>query len=377
MPLSWNEIRQRAVTFSREWADATKENAEAQTFWNEFFAVFGKSRRAVASFEASVKSLEGTSHRIDLFWPGRVIGESKSRGRDLDDAQSQAVGYITDLINNGREAETPRYILTTDFARLTVRDLEPEKAQDLFDFSADATVEFPLSDLHLHIRRFAFIAGYDTQQLDPEDPANIEAAELLANVHDRLEDAGYTGHDLQRFMVRVLFCLFAEDTGIFEPDAFKYFLQNHTKDDGSDLGPQLARLFQVLNTPRDQRQAHLPDDLAELPYVNGKLFEEQLAFADFSGPMRESLLVAAGFRWETISPAVFGSLFQSIMEPKARRQIGAHYTSERDIRKLCNSLFLDRLNDQLNRCAAPRDYEAFLDHLRGLKFLDPACGCGN
>jgi hypothetical protein len=377
MPLSWNEIRQRAVTFSRQWSDATKENAEAQTFWNEFFAVFGKSRRAVASFEASVKSLEGTPHRIDLFWPGRMIGESKSRGKDLDHAQGQAVGYITDLINNGREAETPRYVLTTDFARLTVRDLEPDKAQDLFDLSADATVEFPLRDLHRHIRRFAFIAGYDTQQLDPEDPANIQAAELLANVHDRLEESGYQGHDLQRFMVRVLFCLFAEDTGIFEPDAFKQFLLHHTKEDGADLGPQLARFFQVLNTPRDRRQTHLPDDLAELPYVNGRLFEEQLAFADFSAPMRQSLLVAAGFRWETISPAVFGSLFQSIMEPKARRQIGAHYTSERDILKLCRSLFLDRLTDRLNRCAAPRDFEGFLDHLRSLKFLDPACGCGN
>ncbi|MEM6554049.1 MAG: DNA methyltransferase [Planctomycetota bacterium] len=377
MPLDFREIKQRAIAFSREWSDAAKENAESQTFWNEFFAVFGKSRKAVATFEESVQSLGGTAHRIDLFWPGRLIGESKSRGQDLKKAHAQAVGYIADLINNGREDEVPRYILVTDFAHIAVHDLDPDNPNDLFDFTADATVQFPLRDLHQHIRRFGFIAGYDTQTLDPEDPANIVAAERLANVHDRLEDSGYAGHDLQRFMVRVLFCLFAEDTGIFEPDAFKQFIQNHTKPDGSDLGPQLARLFQTLNNPRDRRQAHLPADLAELPYVNGRLFEEQLAFADFSAAMRESLLVAAGFRWDTISPAVFGSLFQSIMEPKARRQIGAHYTSERDILKLIRSLFLDRLTDRLNRCAAPRDYNAFLDHLRSLRFLDPACGCGN
>jgi len=108
MPLSWNEIRQRAITFSREWADASKENAEAHTFWNEFFNVFGKHRRTVATFEESVKSLQGTAHRIDVFWPGRLIGEHKSRGSDLAKAHTQAVGYITDLINQGREAFSPQ-----------------------------------------------------------------------------------------------------------------------------------------------------------------------------------------------------------------------------------------------------------------------------
>jgi hypothetical protein len=231
MPLNWNEIRQRAITFSREWADATKESAEAHTFWDDFFKVFGKSRRAAATFEESVKSVTGSSHRIDVFWPTKLIGEHKSRGQDLTKAHTQAVGYINDLINQGREAEAPRYIITTDFARIAVHHLEPTDGSDLFDLGADATIEFPLSDLHQHIRRFAFIAGYETQTLDPEDPANIKAAELLANVHDRLEDAGYTGHDLQRFMVRVLFCLFAEDTGIFEPDALRHFLIQYTRYD--------------------------------------------------------------------------------------------------------------------------------------------------
>ena len=371
MPLSWNEIRQRAITFSREWSGAQRERAEAQTFWNEFFQVFGKSRRAVASFEEPVRNLKGNTDFIDLLWSGRVIAEHKSRGESLAKAHTQAIGYVQSLISDGREDEAPRYILISDFARIALHDLEAQA-------DTPETVEFPLADLHEHIRRFAFIAGYETRQLDPEDPANLKAAELLANLHDRLEDGGYTGHDLQRFMVRVLFCLFAEDTGIFEPDAFKRFILNRTREDGSDLGSRLARLFDVLNTPHERRQSTLDEDLAELPYVNGRLFEEQLAFADFNAPMRQALLTCCGFKWDTISPAVFGSLFQSIMEPRQRRQIGAHYTSERDILKLIGSLFMDELRQRFEKARKNRkELDKFIKHLGTLRFFDPACGCGN
>ena len=377
MPLSWNEIRQRAVAFSREWREASRERADAQTFWNEFFHVFGKSRRAVASFEEPVRNLGGNTDFIDLFWKGRLIGESKSRGKSLDVAHSQANDYVQSLLRDGRDDEVPRYILVTDFARLAVHDLEPTDASDLFDADANATAEFALEDLHKHVRRFAFIAGYEPQRLDPEDPANLRAVALLANLHDRLEDGGYRGHDLQRFMVRVLFCLFAEDTGIFEPLQFETFVTNRTAPDGSDLGPQLAALFDTLDADRPSRQRNLPDDLAAFPYVNGRLFAERLRMATFDAPMREALLACCRFKWDTISPVIFGSLFQSIMDDRGRRQIGAHYTGERDILKLCRSLFLDRLTARLNRCASPRDYDAFLRDLGALRLLDPACGCGN
>ena len=264
-------------------------------------------------------------------------------------------------------------MLVTDFARIAVHDLEPQDASNLYDFDADATVEFPLEDLHKHVRRFAFIAGYEPQRLDPEDPANLKAVALLANLHDRLSDAGYSGHDLQRFMVRVLFCLFAEDTGIFEPNAFETFVKHQTALDGSNLGPQLALLFETLNTDRPDRQTNLSEDLAAFPYVNGRLFAERLRMAAFDAPMRAALLDCCRFKWETISPAIFGSLFQEIMRPRERRQIGAHYTGERDILKLCRSLFLDKLEKRLNRCAAPRDYDALLRDLGELRLLDPAC----
>ena len=377
MPLSWNEIRQRAVAFSREHRDDARERGDAQTFWNDFFHVFGKSRRAVASFEEPVKNLGGNTDFIDLFWKGRLIGESKSRGQSLDKAHSQAMGYVQSLAREGRDAELPRYLLVTDLHRIAVHDLEPTDASDLFDENADATVTFDVADLHEHVRRFAFIAGYQPQRLDPEDPANLDAAHLLANLHDRLEDGGYAGHDLQRLMVRVLFCLFAEDTGIFEPNAFTGHVTHHTAADGRDLGPQLAHLFETLNTDRPDRQRNLPEHLAEFPYVNGRLFAERLRLATFDAAMRTALLDCCRFRWETISPVVFGSLFQSVMDARDRRRIGAHYTSERDILKLVRSLFLDDLERRLNRCGGPRDYEAFVDRLASLRFLDPACGCGN
>ncbi len=371
MPLSWNEIRQRSISFAREWRGETRERAEAQTFWNEFFAVFGMPRRTVAAFEEPVRNLRGTYEFIDLHWRGKLIAEHKSRGGNLSRAHSQAIGYIQNLQNEGRGDEVPRYIVVSDFARFALHDLEePDTSRQ--------SIEFPLADLPQQIRHFAFIAGYETRRLDEEDPANFQATEKLANLHDRLEDGGYSGHDLQRFMVRILFCLFAEDTGIFEPEAFTQFILHRTDEDGSDTGAQLSRMFEVLNTPTDERQRNLDEDLAALPYVNGELFAEQLRFPDFNSAMRTALLGCCNFRWEKISPAVFGSLFQNIMADRERRQIGAHYTSERDILKLIRSLFLDDLRAEFESIRRDRRALArFHQRLGDLRFLDPACGCGN
>lgn len=371
MPLSWNEIRQRSITFARDWAEAARERAEAQTFWNEFFYVFGVSRRTVASFEEPVRNLAGAYDFMDLFWRGKLIAEHKSRGGNLSTAQTQAIGYIQNLHTEGRAEEAPRYIIVSDFARIALHDLE---ASD----EAQQTIEFPLDALPQHIRHFAFIAGYETRRLEAEDPANFRATELLANLHDRLEEGGYNGHDLQRFMVRILFCLFAEDTGIFEPDAFRQFVVHRTREDGSDTGAQLSRLFDVLNTPGERRQANLDEDLAALPWVNGELFAERLRFPDFNSAMRRALLQCCNFRWDRISPAVFGSLFQNIMDDRERRQIGAHYTSERDILKLIRSLFLDELRAEVESIRRDRRaLEQFQRRLGQMRFLDPACGCGN
>jgi hypothetical protein len=266
MPLSWNEIRHNAIQFARDWKDETREEAEAKPFWEAFFAVFGVKRKAVASFEAPVKRPNtARTGYIDLLWKGKLLAEHKSRGQSLDKAHSQAMDYIQSLQAAGRDDEVPPHVVLSDFARLRLLDLD-----------AGTDVEFPLEDLHQHVHRFAFIPGYKTHSLAPQDPVNLKAVDLLGDLHDALEAGGYSRPDLERFLVRILFCLFAEDTGLFEPEAFKLLVENHSKPDGSDLGGLLARLFQVLDKPADKRGANLLEELTELPHVNGHLFADKL-----------------------------------------------------------------------------------------------------
>lgn len=368
MPLSWNEIRDRSLAFSREWKDATSEQAEAQSFWNDFFKVFGIERRRVTIFEKQVELYRAgkklKSGRIDAFWKGVLLIESKSAGADLDRAFAQAADYFEGLA----ERDLPRYILVSDFQRFS-----------LFDLDTANHWTFSLTDLHKNIKRFGFIAGYRVQDVREQDPVNVEAAERMGKLHDRLKASGYTGHALEVYLVRLLFCLFADDTGIFQPlERFRDYLNTHTSPDGSDLGMHLAQLFQVLNTLEDQRQKTLDEDLAGFPYVNGKLFEEVLPVASFNSEMRETLLECAELDWGKISPAVFGALFQSVMDEKLRRNLGAHYTSEKNILKLIKPLFLDELWNEFNKVKINKNrlFE-FHKTLRTLTFLDPACGCGN
>lgn len=381
--LSWNEIRNNAIQFSRAWEDATDERAEAQTFWNEFFQVFGLTRRHVASFEEPVKSLKGTHHRIDLFYKGTLLAEHKSAGQSLDKAESQAFNYIQELIADGRSSEVPRYIVLSDFRRVVLHDLEPE-----IDPAADAPpeqrFEFAIEDFHLHVRHFAFLLGQTVHRFGEEDPANLEAAQIMAGLHDTVEEAGYSTEAIERLLVRLLFCLFSDDTGIFARGQFQLYIEQHAREDGSDLGMHLLSLFEVLNTHESKRPKNLDEDLAAFPYVNGELFAERLPLSAFDRDMRNRLVAACRFDWSRISPAIFGSLFQGIMDSKERRQIGAHYTSERDILKVIRPLFLDALQAEYDEILPLRQKNVRADRLRALQeklaslnFLDPACGCGN
>jgi hypothetical protein len=364
MPLSWNEIRDRATTFAHDWADESYERGEAQTFWNEFFRVFGLQRRRVASFEAHVKKLGDSHGYIDCFWPGTLIAEHKSLGKDLDSAYLQAVDYFAEL----KERDLPRYVVVSDFATIRLYDLED-----------DRQVEFPLADLPAQIKQFGFIAGYKPQILRAEDPVNVKAAERMGKLHDALAESGYEGHELEMLLVRLLFCMFAEDTGIFQPaQAFRLWIEERTAEDGSDLGPRLNHLFQVLNRPHEKRSKNLDEQLAAFPYINGDLFDEALSIPSWDSRTRDMLLEACALDWSKISPAVFGAMFQSIMDSEARRNLGAHYTSEQNIEKLIKPLFLDELREEFEQAKRNRNkLQAFHDKLRSLTFLDPACGCGN
>jgi type I restriction-modification system DNA methylase subunit len=364
MGLNWNEIKSRALLFSKTWADASNEDSEAKPFWIAFFEIFGITDKRVATFELNVKKLGGSQGFVDLFWPGVLLVEHKSRGKNLDDAVDQAVGYLHNL----PERDLPQLVVVCDFARFRVRIL-----------ATGETVEFELQHLHKHVKLFGLLAGYKVQDIRAEDPVNIKAAERMGRLHDALKASGYEGHALEVLLVRLLFCLFADDTGIFQPaQSFRDFVEERTAPDGSDLGPRLGQLFQVLNTHEASRNKHIDEQLNRFAYINGKLFEETLPMADFSTAMREALLDACALDWSAISPAIFGSLFQSIMDEKARRNLGAHYTSEANILKLIKPLFLDELHAEFERIKGNRHkLVEFHTKLKQLTFFDPACGCGN
>jgi len=363
MALSWNEIKDRAVKFSKEWGDTTSEDAEAKSFLDAFFDIFGISRKRVGTFEHKVKKLNDHDGFIDLLWKGVILIEMKSAGKDLDKAFEQAKEYVQGL----KESEVPKYILVCDFKNFRLYDTEER-----------TTVEFKLTDFVRNVQHFSLVAGYQKRTYKEQDPVNIKAAELLGKLHDRLEEVGYTGHPLEVFLVRLLFCLFAEDTTIFEKLQFQVFLEQKTAEDGSDLASKLQELFQVLNTPQDKRFKNLDEDLLKFAYVNGKLFEETLPIASFDKKMRQALLDCCYLDWSKISPAIFGSMFQSVMKPEERRNLGAHYTSEKNILKLIKPLFLDDLWTEFEGCKGSKPkLTEFHKKLKDLKFLDPACGCGN
>ena len=365
MTLSLNEIRARAAAFARDYRDAESEQADAQSFWKDFFAVFGLSARRFGAFERPVRDLPTPSGRgrIDFLWKGVVLVEHKSRGEDLDRAAGQARDYLPAL----RERELPRYVMVSDFVRIRLYDLE-----------ADSRTEFPLEDLPRYTDLFGFISGYTLRPLTPLDPVNREAAERLGSFHDLLDDDGYPAPALDVWMVRTLFCLFADRAGIFEAGIFRSLVETRVAEDGSDLGAWITRLHRVLATPVAQRQRSLDENLAAFPYVDGRLFDDPVEQPDTNAAMRAALLDCCAVDWSRVSPAIFGSLFQSIKDRAARRAGGEHYTTEANILKCLEPLFLDDLRAALR--AAPGDRRRlgeFLTRLRRVRVFDPACGCGN
>ena len=361
--LSISEIRSRASAFSARWKDEVSEDAEAKSFWDEFLTVFGVDRKRVATFEKQVSKAGDKAGYIDLFWPGLLIVEHKSAGKDLARAFTQAIDYFPGL----KDYELPRYVIVSDFRRMRITDLV-----------ASTDVEIRIEDLADRIDLFGFISGYVPRTFRDEDPVNVRAAELMGRLHDAIKATGYEGHQLEVFLTRLLFCMFGDDTGIFRRDSFVGFLETKTREDGLDMGPALSFLFQILNTPEDKRPTNLDDELKAFPYVNGQLFAETLPTPHFDATMRARLLECANFDWTFVSPAVFGAMFQGVMNATERRNLGAHYTSEKNILKVVSGLFLDEIEAEL---VAARNSEhrlrALHERIARMRFLDPACGCGN
>ena len=369
MRFSWSEIRARAAAFSESHKADHYEKGQTQTFYNDFFDCFGVSRAQVATYEQRVRNLPGDKRGfIDLLWPGTLLIEQKSAGLNLRKASDQALDYYDWL----PESQRPRYILTCDFQRWELLDLEEGREW-----------RFLLADLKNQVEAFAFILGVQPRLNRRQSPANVKASQLMGKLHEALAESGYGGHDLELLLVRLLFILFADDTSIFNNrDQFHDLIERRTAPNGSDLGRWLGDLFEVLNTHGDRRQRTLDADLGQFPYVNGRLFEERIRMPAFDNAMRSILLDACEFDWGDVSPAIFGGLFESVIDKVTRRKQGAHYTPEDAILRLIGPLFLDELQAELARCKLlkTRKDEALArlhDRIAGLAFLDPACGAGN
>lgn len=354
--------------FSKTWKDASDEEAEAKSFWDELFLVYGTPRKNVARFEVPVKRDGRADGYIDLLWKGKLLVEHKSRGKSLVEARKQAQEYVLHL----KPVERPEWLVVSDFENFEVINQKTGEEQ-----------RFKLSEFASKIDTLGFIGGFTPKKPSTSTPVNIKAVELLGDIYDALKAGGYPQHHLAPLLVRILFSLFAEDTAIFDPEQFRTLILDNTTESGSDLGPLLDAFFEILNTPDANRQTLAPEYLKAFPYVNGALFDHRLPNAAMSKDMRDALLKATEFDWTQISPAIFGSLFQSVMESAERRALGAHYTSEDDILKLIKPLFLDELEAELEAILVDKStkrnsrLDDFHSKLASLRFLDPACGCGN
>lgn len=289
----------------------------------------------------------------------------KLAGKDLNDAYTQLKEYVVHL----NTEEIPELLMVCDFKNI-----------HLYNRTNNKQAKFQTKDLYKYVKHFSKIAGYEpARTYDKQEEVNIKASEKMAKLHNAMAGVGYKGHDLQVYLVRLLFCLFADDTGIFPPNAFLNYIEN-SKEDGSDLDARLDKLFQVLNMSPEVRKQKtlLSPDLLQFRYVNGGLFADRLPSADFDAKMRQTLIDACNFDWKNISPAIFGAMFQGVMNEKERHALGAHYTSEDNILKVINPLFMDDLWKEFEDVkTTPVLLDAFHKKIASLKFLDPACGCGN
>ncbi|WP_259489497.1 DNA methyltransferase [Curtobacterium flaccumfaciens] len=365
---SLNEIRKQAAKFVSEWKDTPGEERQwAQSFVRDLLAVYGITETKAASYELRAKrSTTGGGGYIDALVPGLALIEMKSEGKNLSVAEQQALDYIDDLT----DAEAPRWVITSDFKRFRVLDLHNR---------TEAPVEeFTLLELPSKSDKLAFLAGYQVRTFGSaeQETASIKAARIMASLYETLEKSGYPDHEASVFLVRVLFCLYADDAGLWDRDLFMEYVEERTHEDGSDLGPRLTQLFQVLNQQR--RPDNLDEYLKRLPYANGGVFGESISIPSFDSEMRTKLIDACRFDWANISPAIFGSLFQAVKDKTARRKLGEHYTTETNILKTLGPLFLDELRDRFaHEQHSVQGLKKLRAYLGTLSVADPACGVGN
>lgn len=371
----------------QQWRDDNIKNQEkqyAQQFWSDLLSSFGIIPERISLFERNAeRTSTGRNGYIDFFMSGIAIGEAKSLGENLDAAEDQLFDYLDSISQN----EYPKYGMVSDFERIRIIRLD----------GSEPKVELLTRDIADYYDSFVFLIGKESVSRQEQEEASIVAADLMAELYtsflgddtdipvgeDAPKDAEEEDERVQQtsiLMTRLLFLLYGDDAGLWPADLFYRWVEQETT--SSSLGPQLNQLFQVLNTPPARRSHRMSDLMAQFPYVNGGIFKDSLDAEFFTEESREALLDACRFQWNRISVAIFGAMFQLVKSKEARRAAGEHYTSEKNILKTLEPLFLSEFREEAdrlirNKSTSLKDFNNFLNDLSTHVFCDPACGGGN
>ena len=376
-----------AAAFAQRWKGRGYEKGDSQVFWTELLTeVFGvENPSTIIRYEEQVK-VDNTNF-IDGHIPStKVLIEQKSIDKDLRKGIKQSDGSLLNPFQQAKRyaaelpySERPRWIVTCNFAEFLVYDMEQPNGEPQ---------QILLENLGKEYYRLQFLVDAKSEHLSKEMEVSIEAGKIVGRIYEALltqydDNSPEALRWLNILCVRIVFCLYAEDAGIFSRDQFHDFLVIY---EAKDLRRALRDLFEVLNTPKEKRSKYLQEELAAFPYTNGGLFEEEIEIPQFTEELKQTLLQNASldFDWSDISPTIFGAVFESTLNPETRRSGGMHYTSIENIHKVIDPLFLNDLRRELDEILEEKvekqrihKLDSYQDKLASLTFLDPACGSGN
>jgi len=377
-----------AAEFAERWKGRGYERGESQPFWIDLLTnVFGIETPSDGFITFEDHRMVDASNFIDgRIRSTKILIEQKSLGKDLRAGIRQSDNSLLTPFQQARRyvvtlpvSEHPRWIVTCNFCEFLVYDMEQPNGEP---------EQILLENLGKEYYRLMFLVDAKNEHLSKEIKVSKEAGEIVGKIYEALlEQYDDNSPEALRWLnilcVRIVFCLYAEDAGIFSHDQFHDFLARY---EAEDMRRALRDLFEVLNTPLEKRSKYLKDDLKAFPYTNGGLFEEEIEIPQFTEELRTTLLQNASldFDWSEISPTIFGAVFESTLNPETRRSGGMHYTSIENIHKVIDPLFLNDLRRELDEILEEKverqrqkKLDDFQDRLASLTFLDPACGSGN
>ena len=386
-----NEKQQAAAAaaFAERWKGRGYERGESQLFWADLLSnVYGvEDLPSFIRYEEQVSSMVDSTNFIDGHIPStRVLIEQKSINKDLRKGIPQSDGSLLNPFQQAKKyvanmplSQHPRWIVTCNFSEFLVYDMEHPNGEP---------EQILLENLGKEYYRLQFLVDLKSEHISKEMQVSMKAGEIVGRIYDALlkqydDNSPEALRWLNILCVRIVFCLYAEDAGVFRHDQFHDFLSRY---DADDIRRALSDLFEVLNTPLEKRSKYLKEDLKAFPYTNGGLFEEVIEIPQFTEELKQTLLQKASldFDWSEISPTIFGAVFESTLNPETRRSGGMHYTSIENIHKVIDPLFLNDLRSELDGILEEkvektrlRRLDEYQDKLASLTFLDPACGSGN